>query len=174
MPYGPLPLLFVGVFVFASCGGTPTAPGTSPTFPPNLATSIALGGVSFQVNSTYFWRDWMPIVQKPGPDGGSPLFGAIKVGIDNASAASRMTLTCTVRDVSGKSYPAAASLIDLATGKEWDGTVPANGHVDVYVSLHDGPYLPLNSKVFAVLTWTDQAGRAASMRTPEGQINGTT
>ncbi len=169
---GRLPSLLLVVVMCASCSASPAAPSNG-TDAANLPVSIAIGNVGVKVTSSGFSRDWMPIVQKPGPDGGSPLMGAIRVVIGNSGAAGRLTFTGTFWDLSGTSYPATSTAMNWSTGKDWDGTIPASAQLDIQVALRDGPYLPLNSRVFAVLTWTDQSGRTVSMRTEEGLIGGT-
>ncbi len=170
---GRLSLLVVTVFVFVSCGASPTAPSGNTTTPPNLATSVSIGSASFTVTSAYFWRDWMPVVGNPGPDGGSPLMAVINVTIDNAGAADRATLLCTVRDSSGKNYLVTTTVVNAATGKDWDGTILPNTRTNLSITLRDGPYLPVKSTVMAVLTWNNGSTRVASMRTPEVQVQQT-
>ncbi len=171
---GRLPLLLVGLVMLPSCGGSPVSPSDSPTTPPGLSTSISMGSVSLRATGATFWRDWMPIVQNPGPDGGSALMATIDITVESTGAANRFTLTTpAIRDSSGKNYPTTVSAIETASGGAWDGTAPANTRFQIHITLREGPYLAVDSQVFAVLTWTDQAGRVASMRTADGHIRAT-
>lgn len=45
----------------------------------------ALGKCRVTIVGTSLWRDWMPIVEHPGPDGGSPLHARIKLWMDNSA-----------------------------------------------------------------------------------------
>ena len=42
-------------------------------------------GVSVELGTPYLWRDWQPIVNSPGPDGGSPLYVSFDFLVTNSS-----------------------------------------------------------------------------------------
>jgi hypothetical protein len=48
----------------------------------------------------------------------------------------------------------------------WDGSLKAGESRVVELLTNDGPYLPVGSKTFAVVAFTDQDGNTQSVKTP--------
>lgn len=72
------------------------------------ADDIPGGGIGkcrITAASIYAWRDWMPVVSKPGPDGGSPLHAKVTLTLDN-SAGEATKLNCNAVVVDEKGGPA--------------------------------------------------------------------
>ncbi len=42
-----------------------------------------VGALTVSMDSPYLWRDWMPVVSKPGIDGGSPTATLVSVILTN-------------------------------------------------------------------------------------------
>jgi hypothetical protein len=126
-------------------------------------------GCEITVLRTGFWRDWMPIVDRPGSDGGSPLRAKIDFGLDNRSGSQKeLSFTADVVDEKGQSYPVRFEAAD-DTGTGWNGTLE-QGKKTIVMVMKDGPYLPAGTKIHAVVTWTDQKGGSVSVKTPAVQI----
>jgi hypothetical protein len=165
------------------------------------ATSAAakLGPCTITVLDTYFWRDWMPIVDRPGPDHGSPLRAKIKLRIDNSAAgATKLSVRAVVLDDQGQFHPitfnplpnyrilpeAVAKTyrdLDEKTRAEtdakynviWDGLLRPGESREVELLAGDGPYLPVGSDVRVAMTWTDQTGNSVAVTTPKTPIQRT-
>jgi hypothetical protein len=161
--------------------------------------AIELGGCKISPLSVYFWRDWMPIVAQPGADRGSALYAKVKLLVDNsAGGATVLSFKANVFDERGQSYPATFSVqpdyrllpqsvnesyssLDEQGKKEalakyhvvWDGVLKPGEVREVELLSHDGPYLPVGSRVYVEFIFTDQQGRSASVKTPSDAINRT-
>ena len=160
---------------------------------------VAVGATAISILRTYFWRDWMPMVAKPGPDGGSPLLARLRFWVDNAKGPdTRISAKIHLVDEKGKAHPVSIRVEpnyrvfspevmdqfragDLATREKligeyrliWDGTLKAGECRVVEFDFSDGPYLPARSRVHVEVTWTDDQGRTVLMRTPASFINRT-
>jgi len=158
--------VFIVAVASASCSGSPSAPS-------DLGPSETIGSVTVEALNASYWRDFMPIVQKPGPDGGSPLMAAIAVRVTNDGPASTsLSLSGTIHE-SGTGHAMTASAVDRQTGRPWNGVILGQTTLVVDVSLRDGPYLPVGSRAFAVITFEDVFRRSVSIRAPEGEIRAT-
>jgi hypothetical protein len=158
-----------------------------------------LGKCQITVTAIYSWRDWMPIVSSPGPDGGSPLHSKVSVRMDNSEGeANRYSFKAVVVDARGRSYPVTPKVLpnfrvlpdevanvyrgfDEQTKEgviakynvEWDGVLKAGESRVVELAMSDGPYLPIGSRIHMEITWTNQKGESATVKTPEAEINRT-
>ncbi len=160
---------------------------------------VAVGATAISILRTYFWRDWMPVVAKPGPDGGSPLRGRLQFWVDNTRGpATSIAVKIHLMDEKGRTHPVSIRVEpnyrvfspevmdqfqagDLATREKlmgeyrliWDGTLEAGEARVVEFGFSDGPYLPARSRVRVEVTWTEDQGRTVLMRTPASFINRT-
>jgi len=183
----------VGLFPTSSESGRQA--GTSPA----SLKAAELGGCKITALSVYFWRDWMPIVAHPGPDRGSPLYSKVKLLVDNsAGEAAELSFKALVFDENGQSYPATFSaqpdyqLLPKAVyesyssldeqGKKdalakyhviWDGAMKPGEVKELELLSHDGPYLPVGSRIHVEFTFTDPQGRSTTVKTPSDSINRT-
>jgi hypothetical protein len=158
-----------------------------------------LGPSTITVLDVYFWRDWMPIVERPGPDRGSPLRVKIKLLLENpAAGAAKLSVRAVVIDDQGHSYPitfnplpnyrllpdAVASTyrdldekaraeMDAKYRVTWDGALNPGESREVELLAGDGPYLPVGSDVRVAMTWTDQQGVSTVVTTYKAPINRT-
>jgi len=151
-----------------------------------------LGACKLEVLRAYFWRDWMPIVAKPGPDGGSPLRARITLWLDNGKGQTvRPAFKAAFVDAKGQRYPAAfqilpnyrllpvevdKALFDYSEDDRrnalakyrvnWDGVLYAGETRVVEISTGEGPYFVAKSPVRVEITWTDPTGKTATIKTP--------
>ena len=176
-----------------------TNPYLDPARSATKGTASQLGNCRITVLGTYFWRDWMPIVSRPGPDRGSPLRAKVKLSLDNArGTASKLSFRAVVVDDKGQSYPVTFHVLpnyrvlpddvsksyrtlDEATKKTvaaqddltWNGELKPGEVREVELATADGPYLPVGSRVHLEITWTDKRGDSVTVRTPDAQIQRT-
>jgi len=167
-------LALAASIALAACGGD------SPTSPSNLKETVKVGGVSFTVIRTTLGRDFMPIVENPGPDGGRQLAGTIIVRAANEGRATAFTLAASVYDAKGTKHPVTIVAHDydretLFPGSDiiWPGSMAAGGIQWLELRLTGGPYLAVGSRAYVVLDWTDEGRHKGSMRTAEVEIGGT-
>jgi hypothetical protein len=178
--------------------GLPVA--TGPTQAQTTSTkAVRFDGCDIAVSSVYFWRDWMPIVQHPGPDQGSPLYSKVKLRIENTTSASvKLLFKAVAIDEQGQSYPATFdvqpdytllpkrvydgySSLDAQAKKYaatkygliWDGGLKPGEVREVELVSHDGPYLPPGRRVHIAFTFSDPEGHSAIIRSPSDIIQRT-
>jgi hypothetical protein len=158
-----------------------------------------LGKCEITVTEVYFWRDWMPIVSRPGPDGGSPLHSRVRVRMDNSKGeANRYSFKAVVVDARGQAYAVTPKVLpnfrvlpdevanvyrgfDEQTKEdviakynvEWDGVLKPGESRVVELATSDGPYLPVRSRIHMEITWTNQKGDSVTVKTPEAEIDRT-
>lgn len=160
-----------------------------------LAKSAAakLDACEISVLDIYFWRDFMPIVSRPGPDGGSPLRAKVKLSLDNSRGAdNEFSFKTVVVDEEGRVYPVSFRVMPRNRVPSY--RTPDEGAKRTIAASHDvmrnvevkrseiseielitaeGPYLPVGSSIHVEITWTDQKGDSVIVRTPVAQINRT-
>ena len=152
-----------------------------------------LGACEIRVLNVSFWRDFMPIVSRPGPDGGSPLHARIKLILDNSRGAdNQFSFRAVIVDGKGQPHPVPFRVITqtgspsdpnldgkskrtsaTAHGAVWDGGIKRSEIREVELVTADGPYLPVGSSIHVEITWTDQKGDSVIVRTQDGQIRRT-
>ncbi len=80
-----------------------------------------IGGCEIKVLDAYFWRDFMPVVSRPGPDGGSPLRARVRLSIDNTRGiANKLSFQAVIVDDKGQSHPVSGKQV-LCLAKEQPG-----------------------------------------------------
>jgi hypothetical protein len=162
-------------------------------------TAAGSGACRITVVGTSFWRDWMPIVSKPGPDGGSPLHVRVKLSVDNSTGgANKLSFRAEIVDHKGQSYSAPFRVLpnfrvlpddvfksyrtyDVQTKKAvdakynvmWDGGLDPGESREVELATAEGPYLPVGSSIHVRIEWTDKKGGMAVARTPDEPIKRT-
>jgi hypothetical protein len=161
--------------------------------------AVELEGCKISALSAYFWRDWMPIVEHPGTDHGSPLYAKVKLLVDNSkSGAKKLSYRGVVIDEKGRSYPATFDVLPNYSllpqdvyesypnldeqGKKdvmgkyhvvWEGELEPGQVKEFELISHDGPYLPVGSRIHVEFTFTDQQGHSVTVETPSDVINRT-
>jgi len=132
------------------------------------AEAFKLEGCQITALTVYFWRDWMPIVEHPGPDRGSPLYAKAALFLDNSKGGEKkLSFKASVVDAEGQKD--ALSKYRLT----WDCVLKAGETREVEFLSHDGPYLPVGSSIHLEFTFTDEQGHSAIVKTPSGVIERT-
>lgn len=139
----------------------------------SMRESGSLGKCSVSIASVYCWRDWQPIVEKPGKDGGSPLYLKSSVQVDNSGGpAGVLSWDAYVLDVAAGSFH-RVELIDKTGATPWDGRIPASQIIRAELMTHDGPYLNVGGEVILVLCLQDRDGHALWLKSQKSQIERT-
>jgi hypothetical protein len=113
----------------------------------------------------------MPEVENPGPDGGSQMFGSIKIRLDNSTGDdNELFLDLFILDQKNEIHPVEFMVRPDSDGNILNGRIEAGGSKDLEIQIQNGPYLQTGSKVFVLLNWTDKNNTIVSMRTPETEI----
>jgi hypothetical protein len=55
----------------------------------------------------------------------------------------------------------------------WDGVLKKGEGREVEIMTSEGPYLPAGSRIHVEITWTDEKGNSAALRTPDDDIKQT-
>jgi hypothetical protein len=195
--------LICAVVLLAWCLWPAFAAGAKPDADPERLAAdgsmVRLGDCEIKVLKTYFWRDWMPIVSRPGPDRGSPLRAEVTLMVDNSSgSANKLCFNAAIVDKEGKSYPVVFHVLadyhvlpddiaksfhglDIETRKsialkynvKWNGELKTGEVRKIRLNTADGPYLTVGTKIHVVMRWTDRKGNSAVLRTPDAPVNRT-
>ena len=140
----------------------------------SLPTSVVINDVRIEATSASFWRDWMPMVSRPGPDGGSPLYSLVRFQFHNTGTTTRrFSFTAEVHDGTGGIHAVPFRIMRTYSGPPWNGEIGPGERRDIEILSHDGPYLQIRSRVFAVVTWSDGQGGRGVLRSPDGSIDQT-
>jgi len=134
---------------------------------PKIPPSVRLGKCKLTLGTPYLWRDFMPIVAKPGPDGGSPLYTTCELVIDNSAGAKavRFSWSAVVRDEAGKEHPLAVQ------GKK--AVVPAHKTSRIRIVDRNGPYLKAGSTCTLILKIVTPGGKVHRLRAKPTPIQAT-
>jgi hypothetical protein len=141
----------------------------------------------------------MPIVERPGSDHGSPLYAKVKLLAENSKEGiKKLSYKGVVIDEEGRSYPAAFAVLPNYSllpqdvyesypnldeqGKKdvmakyhvvWEGGLEPGQVREFELISHDGPYLPVGSRVHIEFTFADEQDRSVTVKTPSDVINRT-
>jgi hypothetical protein len=178
---------------------TPASPSVDNPYADTASVSaeypvFRLCACKITVLKSYLWRDWMPIVAKPGSDKGSPLHSKIELYLDNSAGSStKLSYQGVVVSSKGQSYPATFAVlpnyrlipesIDNPTSWQamdetarnavlekyrvlWNGELKPGETRKIELLSADGPYLPDGDTASVKITLTDQKGRSAVVESP--------
>jgi len=174
-------------------------PGLDPAQFSTEGAVFELGPCKITVLQTYFWRDWMPIVDRPGPDRGSPLYAKVKLMLDNSmGGTNKLSFQVVIVDDKGQSHSVPFRILpnfqvlpeavwksyrnfDEETKRSvaakynvmWNGELKPGETREVDISTSEGPYLPVGSRIHVEITWMDQQGNTVVVRTPDEPIHRT-
>jgi hypothetical protein len=197
-----VPFIFLIFFLsLAPCSifAAEANPYYNPLWRSSDSESYQLGDCRIRVLHTYYWRDWMPIVSSPGPDGGSPLRAKINLAFDNSKGGDNsFSFQVVIMDSKGQSYPVPFKILpnyrvlpeDVVKSYRdmneeakkaaivqynvfWNGRLKAGEIREVVLATSEGPYLPVKSRIQAEITWTDEKGNVVKVKTAEEPINRT-
>jgi len=138
-----------------------------------LTDSTEVGGVRIRAVGSSYWRDFMPFVSRPGPDGGQPLYVMVAFELQNPTGERRrLTPSGYVVDGNGTEYPTPFRTVRTVEGS-WDGVLEGGASLQVEIICYDGPYLPVRSVIRAVVTWRDDQGQEGTVVAPAHAIEQT-
>lgn len=140
------------------------------TTDPGSGATLELDRCLITAIDAAYWRDWMPLVARPGPDGGSALRVRILVSIENRTGRPRaLSATAVVRDGQGAEQPIDLEMAGL-DGAPWDGAIGPGEVRTVELSSGGGPHAPVGSEVRAIITWRDRSGAKGVLVAPAGAV----
>jgi len=102
-------------------------------------------GVSVELGTPYLWRDWQPIVNSPGPDGGSPLYVSFDLLITNASEI-RQEIAWVVYVEDADNILRELRFTDRSQIPVSSMSIAPDKAVTIELVAHNGPYLPIGNK----------------------------
>lgn len=160
-----------------------------------------LGDCKISVLGTYLWRDWMPVVDQPGSDKGSPLHSKIQLYLNNSAGDGiKLSYQGVVISSKGQSSsvtftvlpnyrlipesinnPESWQTMDETARKAviakynvfWTGELKPGETRKVELLSADGPYLPGGDMATIEITLTDQKGRSVVVKSPSTLIHKT-
>jgi len=103
-----------------------------------------IGPVTVTLEDGGAYRDWMPIVGEPGPDGGSPLVASARLTVHNSGdAAVDLAIGDAGVVTKAGAFPIAVSV--LSDVPPLPRRVPPGEGVTMLVGTRSGPYLPVGT-----------------------------
>jgi hypothetical protein len=140
----------------------------------DLSSMAKVGDVTITVVDSYYWRDWMPDVSDPGPDGGSPLNVKIQIRLDNTLGADTfLFFNITVCDKDNHAHPVALRTPLGKDKRDWDGSLAAGEIKTIELRTSKGPYIAAGSRIRTVVNWKDKNGNKGSVATQDLKIHRT-
>lgn len=193
----PLPKLIIAMCLAAAW----LCPAYAAETNPDDGVVFKLGTCKISVLETYLWRDWMPLVGRPGPDKGSPLHSKIQLYLDNSAGSSaKFSFQGIIVSSKGQSSavtftvlpnyrlipesidnPESWQTMDETARKAviakynvlWSGELKPGETRKVELLSADGPYLPGGDTAAIKITLTDQKGRSVVVKSPSTLIHKT-
>ena len=102
-------------------------------------------GISVELGTPYLWRDWQPIVNSPGPDGGSPLYVSFDFLVTNASE-SRQDIAWAVYVEDADNILRELRVTDRSQIPLNSMSIAPDKTITIELVAHNGPYLPIGNK----------------------------
>ena len=144
-----LPVLLSGCAIPTSISTTQQNQTTISTVAQQNTTGsyeINLAGCQIKLGEPYFWRDWQPDVDQPGPDGGSPLYASADLTLSNPKK-NRMAVSWEVWLEDSENR----SLIVQTTNRSGFGNTGAvldpESTTSTSLMIRNGPYLKIGARV---------------------------
>ncbi|OEU76808.1 MAG: hypothetical protein BA864_07255 [Desulfuromonadales bacterium C00003093] len=128
--------------------------------------SNRIESLTVNIIKSYAYRDWMPIVLRPGPDGGSPLFLGVAILLHNQGKSP----LCIEKDAyieteEGGQYP--IMLENLSEGPTWPVNINAGQTIQTFIGTRSGPYLPVGSQFHLIIRLVANSGETTTVRIPD-------
>jgi hypothetical protein len=165
----------------------------------NQPGAVYLGKCRITIIEASIWRDWMPIVENPGPDGGSPLHARIRIWLDNsAGELTRLSFQAVIADDQAHHYALSLhalpnlrilpenvrksfNALDRESRKKltskyniiWNGVLNKGETREVEFISAEGPYIPAGSHAHIEITMSDQKGNRQVLKSSESTIGRT-
>lgn len=116
----------------------------------------------------YIWRNWMPFLESPEPDGGSPLHISVRLRFDNSKGkTTKLSLSAVVLGEDNMQYPVVFDAVRDKHENLWDGTVAGGDNKNIEMLAKGGPPLRVGTKSSLLMTFTNRVGAKVSLKTPE-------
>jgi len=177
-------IFFMGIACFA-IGGCKTnlaqqdAGSDSPTHNPakevyregNSVRFPAIG-ISVELGTPYLWRDWQPIVNSPGPDGGSPLYVSFDFLVTNSSD-SRQEIAWAVYVKDADNVLRELRFTDRSQIPLNSMSIAPDKAVTIELVAHNGPYLPIGNTTSLQVQFTVNNKLRAEQNTTPVIVNQT-
>ena len=147
----------------------------SPTAPSEPRQEARVAGVTFTVTGVALTRDFMPVVLEPGPDGGRPLTGVVRVSAlaVGGNDQRRFYAGAVVFDQEGNGHRLSAVVRERDALTLWDGSLAPGETKALEVALSGGPFLPVGSRAGVVVEWTAQNGDRGTLHIPGVEVAAT-
>ena len=144
-----LPVLMSGCAIPTSISTTQNNQTTISTDAQQNTTAsyeIDLAGCQIKLREPYFWRDWQPNVDQPGPDGGSPLYVSADLTLSNATE-NQLAISWEVwiEDNENKSF--IAQITDRRGFKNTGAILDSESTTSTSLIIRNGPYLKIGASV---------------------------
>ena len=165
-----LPFVIIALVV-SSCGEN--KPSQQIPDIDSIGESGNIGKCSVSIENVYCWRDWQPVVEKPGKDAGSPLYIKTNINVDNSTgSAAKLSWEAYVFEMATRKFH-PVGLIDKNGTPKWHGGIGDSEVKRAELMTHDGPYLDVGSQVILVFCLKDQGGQVVWVKSKKSQIERT-
>lgn len=132
-----------------------------------------LGSCSVSIKNVYLWRDWQPIVENPGEDGGSPLYVSTGLHIDNSKgSATKLSWKAYAFEPTSKKYY-SLELLDKNGSPAWNGKIGDSEVKKPNLMTHDGPHLSVGTSLILVIRMENQSGETLWVKSEKSTIEQT-
>ena len=129
-------------------------------------------GISVELGTPYLWRDWQPIVNSPGPDGGSPLYVSFDFLVTNSSD-SRQEIAWAVYVKDADNVLRELRFTDRSQIPLNSMSIAPDKAVTIELVAHNGPYLPIGNTTSLQVQFTVNNKLRAEQNTTPVIVNQT-
>jgi len=190
------------IIMCATCTGPASSLEKKPDARASENSSVSpafLGNCRITMTEAIAWRDWMPIVEQPGPDGGSPLHAKIRLWLDNSAGdLTRLSYEAVIVDEKGTTHTLPLNVLpnfrvlpdDLRTSFKsldddtrkksmskynviWNGVLNKGESREVELISAEGPYIPAGSRVRIEMIMKNRKGKRQVLKSSEISIRRT-
>ncbi|MBT3311025.1 MAG: hypothetical protein HN737_12865 [Desulfobacterales bacterium] len=107
--------------------------------------------IKITLADTFIWRDWQPIVSRPGKDDGSPLMIVSSFIFDNSKGGPKEIHWEAFLLLSGTENIYPVEIWDADSILPWGGNLQANETKSVRLRTSSGPYLKVGDRLTLVV-----------------------
>ena len=129
-------------------------------------------GISVELGTPYLWRDWQPIVNSPGPDGGSPLYVSLDFLVTNSSE-SRQEIAWAGYVKDANNVLRELRFTDRSQIPLNSMSIAPDKAVTIELVAHNGPYLPIGNTTSLQVQFTVNNKLRAEQNTTPVIVNQT-
>jgi hypothetical protein len=132
---------------------------------------ITLDEIDISIRQARFWRDWMPEVDDPGPDGGSRLYTEISLELENrGSSEARLSFVALLHTGENTSNPITLDAVSIGNNTDWPGKLEAGEIRLILLRGRTGPHVPVDKTIWCEIIWQDHNGNRASVATKQQRV----